>query len=249
MRRSIVAALLVAGPACATPTDVHVRVLSEGAKFIGTSMGGVEIVLRDVYSGAILAQGVVAGGTGDTARIMKGGARNARLSTPDSAVFRATLDLDEPRLVELQARGPLAQPQSALTIRSQRWIIPGAHLTIGDGWLLEMPGLVVDAVDPAAHRVLPPGTTAQRVAVNVAFQCGCPITAGGMWDAARIAATAHVRHNGGPVQAVVLPFTGQTGHFAGDIPLSGAGAYVVTVTAVDRATGAAGVDRTSFVVP
>lgn len=243
------AALLLAMPAMAEPTEVHVRVLSQGAKFIGSSMGGVEILLRDAHTGAILASGRTEGSTGDTTKIMQGGARNAPVSTPDAGVFRATLDLDEPRLVEMQARGPLAQPQAALTVTSQRWIIPGVDVTMGDGWLVEMPGLAVDAIEPAQHEVVKPGTATRRVAANVSFQCGCPITPGGLWDAARITVTAHVRRQDGAVRRIGLPYAGRTGYFAADVPLDGPGSYVVTVTAVDRQTGATGVDRTSFILP
>ena len=242
-------AILLAAPVAAQPTDVHVRVLSLGGKFIGSSMGGVEIVLRDVATGAILAQGKVAGTTGDTAKIMGGGPRNALLSTPDSAVFRGTIDIDEPRLIQAEARGPLAQPQAVVTVTSQQWILPGRGMTSGDGWVLEMPGLVVDAVEPAAHSVLAAGTATRRIAVNVALMCGCPISPGGTWAAERFDVRASIRRGSDSPFEVALPYAGRTGAFATDVPLSGSGTYVVTVSAVDTKTGATGVDRTSFLLP
>ena len=57
-------------PANAEPTKVAVRALSKGAKFIGTSMGGVRIVIRDAATGEILVQGLTQGTTGETKRIM-----------------------------------------------------------------------------------------------------------------------------------------------------------------------------------
>lgn len=244
-----VAMALFSCPAAAEPTEIHVRVLSLGAKFIGSSMGGVEVVLRDVATGAILAQGKVEGSTGDTAKIMGGGARNMPVSTADSAVYRGVIDLEEPRLVQVEARGPLAQPQAAVTVTQQQWILPGIGKTAGDGWLLEMPGLVVDAVEPEAHAVLPKGTATRRVAVNVALMCGCPITPGGLWPAERFDVRASVRRNNDKPFDVKLPYAGRTGYFAADLPLSGSGAYVVTLSAVDTRTGATGVDRTSFLLP
>lgn len=250
MHRAIAIGLaLLSAAAQAEPTPIEVRVLSQGAKFVGSSMGGVEVVVRDAETRAILAQGPVSGSTGDTPRIMQGGPRNHVRHTPDSAVFRATLDLPEPRLIEVSARGPLAQPQAAVTVTSQMWVLPGKGVATGDGWLLELPGLVADVTAPAAHAVLPAGTTGQRIAVNVAMMCGCPITAGGLWDAARFEVTAHVRVNDGPSRTVTLPFAGTTGLFAADVPVTGAGIYNITVTAFDRQTGATGVDRTSFLVP
>lgn len=241
--------LLLAQPAFAVPTEIHVRVLSLGAKFIGTSMGGVEITLRDAETGAVLAQGVTAGSTGDTRTIMQGGSRNMPVSTPDSAVFRATIDMAEPRLVQVEARGPLAQPQAQVKVTSQQWILPGRGMTTGDGWLLEMPGLVVDAIDPPAQTVLAKDAKIQPLGVNVALMCGCPITPGGLWDAARFAVRASVKRVGAPPVDVPLGYGGRTGYFTGNLPLSGAGAYVVTVSATDGKTGATGVDRTSFILP
>ena len=49
------AAFLAASPALAVPTPVTVRVLSQGAKFIGTGMGGMKVVIADSDSGKALA--------------------------------------------------------------------------------------------------------------------------------------------------------------------------------------------------
>jgi hypothetical protein len=231
------------------PTEIHVRLLSQGAKFIGTSMGGVEVIVRDVRTGEALAGGLVQGSTGDTQKIMSGQPRGAPLSTEDSAVWKGVIDLPVPRLIEVVARGPLAQPQAMVTVTSQKWVLPGRGVTTGDGWLLELPGLVVDAVEPAAHEQLARGTTSRRIAVNVAMMCGCPITPGGMWDANGFDVRASVRAPGGEVSDVKLTYGGRTGLFAGEVPLGASGAYVVTVTAFDGKTGATGVDRTSFLLP
>ena len=92
--RSLLASLLalaLGSAAGAEPTRVDVRVISKGAKFVGTSMGGVAITLRDADTGALLAEGVTAGGTGDTARIMAAQQpHHDPVATDDAAVFRAT---------------------------------------------------------------------------------------------------------------------------------------------------------------
>lgn len=245
----MLAAAMVAAPAVAVPTEIHVRLLSQGAKFVGTSMGGVEVIVRDVQTGETLAGGLVQGSTGDTARIMGGAPRGAPLSTPDSAVWKGMIDLPVPRLIEVVARGPVAQPQAMVNVSSQRWVLPGRGVTIGDGWLMELPGLVVDAVEPAAHEQLAKGATSRRLAVNVAMMCGCPITPGGMWDANGFDVRATVSAPGGNARDVKLAYGGRTGLFTADIPLGASGPYVVTVTAFDTKTGAAGVDRTSFLLP
>jgi len=75
----------------AEPTHVEVHVLSRGAKLVGTSMGGVRVVVRDADTGEVLARGATEGTTGDTRRIMRAEQpHHAPVSTEGAAVFRAT---------------------------------------------------------------------------------------------------------------------------------------------------------------
>ncbi|HEX6202874.1 MAG TPA: hypothetical protein VF100_07720, partial [Thermoanaerobaculia bacterium] len=67
--RLLLPALLVAAAAAAAAaeeTAVTVRVLSRDAKFVGSSMGGARVTIRDAETGTLLAEGVTAGSTGDT---------------------------------------------------------------------------------------------------------------------------------------------------------------------------------------
>lgn len=244
-------ALALAGmpvAAAAEPTDLAIRVISEGGKFVGSSMGGVEIIVRDVRSGEIVARGRTEGSTGNTARIMAGGPRGTPLADETSAVFRTRIDIDEPRLVEVEAYGPLAQPQAVVRVTAQRWIIPGRALTQGDGWVLELPGLVADLVEPAAHQSSASGVSI-GLAANIALMCGCPIEPGGTWDAGRFDVRASVRRDGQKAGEVRLTYGGRTGYFTGALPVEKAGAYIITLTAVDTKTGASGVDVSSVLVP
>ena len=47
-------------PAAAEPTEITVRVLGKDSKFVGTSMGGARVILRDAETGEILAKGMSA---------------------------------------------------------------------------------------------------------------------------------------------------------------------------------------------
>ena len=82
------AVLLFAAPAIAEPTPVTVRVISQDAKFVGDSTGGAQVILRDAESGHILAEGITAGGTGNTDQIMQSTGRS-----PLPAIRRYTLVL------------------------------------------------------------------------------------------------------------------------------------------------------------
>ncbi|MBT5659166.1 MAG: hypothetical protein HOJ02_03315, partial [Rhodospirillaceae bacterium] len=66
MTIALAALLLWAGTASAEPTRLTVRVMAKDAKFIGTSIGGARITIRDVDTGELLAQGVTEGSTGNT---------------------------------------------------------------------------------------------------------------------------------------------------------------------------------------
>lgn len=249
-------ALLLLAAACAAgsvaraePTRIDVRVLSKGAKFVGSSMGGVLVTLRDADTGELLAQGSTAGGTGDTARIMQGAAtRHAPVSTPDAAVFRATLELDAPRRVRVSALGPLAQRQSASEVSSTMWVVPGRHVTGGDGWLLELPGFAVDVLAPPAHQRLRIATPALELRANVVMMCGCPIEPGGLWDANRFEVRALLSRDGASPRELPMRYAGATSQFAATLEGLEPGVYEALVYAYDPANGNTGLDRTTFTV-
>lgn len=139
-------------PAGAEETPVTVRVLSADAKFIGSSMGGARVTIRDAATDELLARGVTRGSTGDTERLMgTPRERDTRLATPGAAAFEAVLDLDEPTLLQITAEGPLAQLQSAVSASATQWVVPGKGLAAGDGVVLELSGFAVDVLEPAAH--------------------------------------------------------------------------------------------------
>jgi len=234
----------------AEATDVVVRVMSKDAKFVGTSMGGVGIVLRDAHTGETLATGKTSGGTGNTGKIMHSdGGRRQVMADDSAAAFRATLDLDRPRLVEVEAHGPLAQPQAAHRVSSTQWVVPGRDVSAGNGWVLELPGFVVDILDPPAHRKLRKRPDTVPVRANVTMMCGCPIEPGGLWDADRHEVAAIVTRNGERIDEVALEYAGETSQFAGAIPVSGPGVYDIAVFAHDPHNGNTGLDRTTVVVP
>lgn len=249
IRTSLIALVLAAagGTAFAEPTEIVVRVMSRDAKFVGSSMGGVAIVLRDAQSGEVLARGVTEGGTGDTTQIMQSAGRRAVLASADAAAFRAILDIDAPLLIEAEASGPLAQPQSAVRVTSQQWLLPGRHVREGNGWLLELPGFVVDVLDPRAHRRTQAGDGFE-VRASIMMMCGCPTQPGGLWDASRYELRAQVLRDGVEPRDIALSYSGTPSQYAAFIEAPEPGAYDVVVTAYDAATGNTGVDRTTFSV-
>ncbi len=237
------------GAVVAEPTRVDVRVISKGAKFIGTSMGGVEVVVRDARTGEILTRGKTTGSTGDTAKIMTEEApHHATVSTEDAAVFRAVIDIAEPRRIEVIARGPLAQPQAINTASVTQWIVPGKAITGGDGLMIELPGFVVDVLAPPAHARFKGSTQSVRLRANVCMMCGCPVTPDGLWDAKQFEVAGIVCRDGEKLGQVPLEYAGQPSQFHGNVQADQAGTYEVVVFAYDPSTGNTGMDKTTFIV-
>jgi hypothetical protein len=235
--------------ALAVDTNIDVRVLSKGAKFIGTGVAGAEITIRDAETSELLARGQTVGNSGNDRRIMvESWPRHAPLSTPTSAVFRATLDLDEPRQVVVAARGPLSQPQSTAVATVTQWMLPGKHITGGDGLTLELPGFSVDILYPPARRRVPAEQERIELRANVMMMCGCPIEPNGFWDANAFEVVALIRQRDRRVAEITLSFAGEIGQFAGAFPIPGPGPYDITVYAFDPRNGNTGVDRTTIVV-
>ena len=236
-----------AAPAAAEETPLTVHVISQGAKFIGDSMGGVQVTVENATTGELLAEGTTTGGTGDTGRIMKTAhKRGAQLSTEGAAQYRTMLDLDAPTKIEVTAHGPLAQEQAANTVSATQWVLPGKGIDAGDAWRLTMPGFMVDVQQPGAHgeRTGVPGTV--RVTANVRMMCGCPIKPGGTWDAGAYEVAAIVERDGERLREVPLRYAGTPSQFATDLDLEKAGGYHVTVYAHHPETGMTGLDKTTF---
>lgn len=233
----------------ADSTNITVRVISKDAKFIGSSMGGVLITLRDAQTGELLASGKTQGSTGDINRIFKEDYRRGTpLSSKGSAKFSATLDLSEPRLLEVSAYGPMAQLQSANRVSATQWVVPGKHLAGGDGWLLEMPGFVVDVLEPPAPLKLKGTPQMVKLKANVTMMCGCPIKPDGLWDANRLEVKALVKRNGKPTETETLSFAGSASLFSGTVKVKKPGVYEVMVYAYDPNNGNTGVDSVTFMV-
>lgn len=238
--RSIVSAamlLAIAGPAAAEPTHVTVRVLAEDGKFIGTSMGGVGIAIRDAETGALLAEGVTSGGTGDTERlVVEPHRRHASLAGEGDAGFATSIDIDEPTRIVIEASGPRDYPASAAGVSQTRWVLPGVAPNGPDGVILRMPGLVVDLGE---SRLADGG--ALVVDAHIALMCGCPITPGGLWDAGEYEISYSAMRDGEIVASGPLAYAGEPSRFAARFAPPQPGDYDIRVTAQHGPTGNVGV--------
>lgn len=227
-------------------TEVMIRAQSKDAKFIGTSIGGAIIIVKDELTGKILAQGVTRGSTGDTKIIMNTPqARGTRISDENTAGFLAKLDIKEPVFVTIEAYGPVNKKQAAVKTTTQQWILPGKHIK-GEGIILEIPGFVVDILSPQTHESMEANTSIE-ITANVVMMCGCPVTENGLWDATKYEVKALVSKEGSEPATTDLKVQEKPSTFKATINLE-PGNYEITVFAFDPETGNTGVDKTNIII-
>ncbi len=230
-----VATGLTAGPAVgqSVETKLLVRAVSHDAKIIGTNVGGVEITIRDVETGSVLAKGTQLGSTGSTELIMtkpreRGG---TVFDTEGAGGFLATLEISEPTLVEVTAEGPLGTPQAAQRISTTLWMVPGRDV-LGEGLVLVLNGFTIRLESPMPEGTFPAGEPI-GVRVHVEMLCGCPITPGGMWDADRLEILARLSSGSEIVAETALGYGGERSKFEGALMAPSPGEYRLEILAID----------------
>jgi len=218
---------LLSLPALAETTDLKIQVRAVDAKFIGSGVGGLNVVIEDAQTGDLLASGEITGATGDTEALMKQGqTRGHSPATPDSASFIASIDLDRPVLARIRIAGPLGVAQSIRHLSVTQWVLPGQD-QVDPGIVLQLPGLIVSPVEVAVN------DGELRAGVDVTMICGCPITEGGLWDSNDFSVNASLYRDGEKVETFPLEFTGQTNRFAGKATAPEPGSYELWISAFE----------------
>lgn len=245
---ALLLAVLVVAPAAAqepVPTQVRVHVVSRDAKLLGTIAGGAWVTIREAATGRTLAEGLHTGGTGDTRRIMQTPRlRDSTLFTTEGAAhFTATVPLTRPTPVIVAAHGPLNFPDQAVTVTKQLLLVPGEDI-LGDGVVLEMHGLIVEVLEPAAPSLA--AGEAVNIRARVRMMCSCPTGPDQLWSAGAV--RARLLQDGAVVAEAMLPAAGEGSLYAGRLAVPAAGRYVLEVLASDPARGNAGVARREVLV-
>lgn len=241
--------VLPAGPVYSEATHVTVRVIARNAQYVGDLVDGAFVTITDAASGEMLAQGQTEGAAGNPERTMSTARKRGEpMSAASDAKFTATLDIDEPRRLEVTAYGPGTRRFTANRASATQWVVPGKHLDGGDGWVLELPGLLV-AADLAASSVTLSGAAAGvAIEAEVMLMCGCPIKPGFYWDAADYEVVAIVRRGAAEVGRFPLEYAGSASDFSTRFTPRLPGVYDISVYAYDQASGNTGVGRIELTV-
>lgn len=244
-----------------TPTKVDVRVIAKGGKYLGNDIGGALVTVEDVQTGELLARGTTNGGSGVQNLMDIRVTRSEVLTVEQASVFTASLDLDAPRLIRVTATGPLAAQGAANTVSQTQWVYPGRDITGGEkggGLLLEIPGLIVQVINPPTHCMPASNPESLQIRANVTMMCGCPISPKTDWKPEEFEVTAVVK-GVEYCEEFSLAFDGKAPYgmpsqFVHDwkVPANTSGQleiYEITVSAFQQVTGNTGVDRATIIIP
>ncbi|HSS48978.1 MAG TPA: hypothetical protein VLX28_08525 [Thermoanaerobaculia bacterium] len=262
----------MAAPTTAS-TSITVRVQAKGGKFLADDIGGSQVTIRDAQTGELLGGGPALGTS--SGNLSTTYTPNASLSavvtppvspatqptliqwlSPDASTsgLTANLPISRPTLLEISAFGPMAGLQSAHRAVAMQWIVPGQTLNQGPGFVVELPGLVVQVMEPATHLAILSNDLPYTVpfAVNVTMMCGCQIDTGQPWIPSDFAVTAAIGPVGKPAaKTLTLGFPGKVPSlFTGSwkLPAGSSGFYQAVVTAVQHSTGNTGTGTVTFFV-
>ncbi|MCM8568262.1 hypothetical protein NE848_02665 [Gramella jeungdoensis] len=238
--------LIVSINLMAQGTNVMIRAKAKDAKFIGSSIGGAKILVKDAVTGKILSEGLTTGSTGNTDKIMnQDWKRNQPLSDENTAGFNAVLDIEEPVFVTIEAYAPWNKKQATVMSSTQLWVIPGKDIT-GDGVVLEVPGFVVDILSPQTHERIS-ATNEIEIKANIVMMCGCPIAKDGIWDASQYEVKALITSDKGETSEIKLNQADKVSTFSAKTNLD-KGLYEILIYAYDPVTGNTGVDKTNIII-
>ncbi|MGH1517994.1 hypothetical protein [Chryseobacterium sp. JK1] len=231
-------------------TTVTVRVKAKDAKFIGSSLGGAYVIIRNKTNNSILAEGKTAGSTGNTDLIMKfPKERNAIITDDATAKFVARINIEDPTFISVEVLSPFNSKQAQSKVTSEMWLIPGKDI-IGEGIIMEIPGFIIDILSPRTHQYIALKSIIGKpfqIQANIVMMCGCVIDKGGLWNSDTFETKAIIKLDGKKIDEVDIKLR-STNLFEGNFAISKPGNYEITVYAYDPITGNTGVDTVNYVV-
>lgn len=234
----------------AKETTITIRAKAKDAKFIGSSLGGAYVIVRNKINNTILAEGKTSGSTGNTDLIMKAPKhRDSSIVDDATGKFLATVNIDEPTFVSIEVFSPFNHKQAQAKVSTEIWLIPGKDI-LGDGIILEIPGFIIDILKPRTHQYIGLSSISGKpfqIQANIVMMCGCVIDKGGVWDSDKFETKALVNKDGKRVSEINLSLV-STNLFEGNTSISAPGNYEIIVYAFDPKTGNTGVDKINYVV-
>lgn len=246
----LITLLLLSISSFATETKIVIRAKAKDAKFIGSSLGGAYVIIRNTTNNKILAEGKTTGSTGNTNLIMKTPIQRGNSIVDDqTAKFLAIIDIDEPTFINIQVISPFNNKQAQAKVSTEMWLIPGKDI-LGDGIILEVPGFIIDILKPRTHQYIPLNSIKDKpleINANIVMMCGCTINKGGIWNSDEIEVKGILKKNGEIFKEIEMSLT-DTNLFEGNVNLNSAGNYELILYAYDSKSGNTGVDKVNYII-
>jgi hypothetical protein len=235
----------------AQTTKIIIRARARDAKFLGTPIGGAYVIVRNDLTGEILAQGLTSGTSGNTDVLLKKPIlRDQPITDSATAKFVAAVNITEPTFADIEVIAPVNRRNGTKKVTTQLWLIPGKDI-LGDGIILEIPGFILDVLEPTTHQFLKLDSIKNgelKFKASLTLACGCPISKGGVWNSDDITVNAIVKREGIKTGEIPLHLSEASNIFEGTLPVKQKGDYELDVYAYDPKTGNTGVDKINFVV-
>ena len=233
-------------------TTVLVRVVAHGAMVLGRDVGGARVTITDIGTGRILATGLQQGDSGDQNQIM----RTPRMigepiySSRPSAAFTATLDLQQPTVVEVSAEGPLAYPAALQKASKTLLLIPGQNLT-HDGIVLHLYGYLVEINQPKPREALIDKEDV-TLRASVRTLSGSVVRPHGDWDSRKLRIYGEVLIGDRIVERLQMFYDEASRTFEAPffvpLPSDAPDGITLRVVAADQAGGNFGIGHATFAV-
>ncbi len=246
----------------ATTTPMMIRAQANGGKFLADDIGGAEVTVRDARTGRWLAGGRVQGPDSGTLQqsYVPSASRSAVVTPgnpplvqwlvpgPTTSGLTVELPITQPTLLEVEAYGPLGGLQSAQRVVTYTWAVPGVPITQGPGFVVGLPGLVVQVQQPPTHLEYSSAPQSVPFVVNVTMMCGCPIGKKLAWIPEDFTITAAVERigSGAPPATVCFSVLHDPSISHGSFEMKSPGFYQAAITAVQRSTGNIGTGTVTF---
>ncbi|MDY8137682.1 hypothetical protein [Aquimarina sp. 2201CG5-10] len=234
----------------ATETKIIVRAKAKDAKFIGSSLGGAYVIIRNKVNQQILAEGKTSGSTGNTNLIMKvPRERGNSIVDEKTAKFLATIDISEPTFISIEVVSPFNNKQAQTISSTELWLIPGKDI-LGEGIVLEIPGFIIDILKPRTHHYIALDKVKNEpfnIQANMVMMCGCTINKGGLWNSDDIEVKGILKRNGESFKEIDMSLS-STNLFEGNVNITTPGNYELIVYAYDSKSGNTGVDKVNYII-
>lgn len=226
-----------------SPTNITVRVLALGGKFIGSHVGYATVtvsgVVADPQKGSTDQGTVPSGqdGSGVVSFIMgQPYPWGYPVRADEATEFNTTISITEPTLVTFTANSNETEAAGGAAVQNTAscslMVTPGVDLTGASAVVLVLQGLLTNLDEPNSGTSVSPNKP-MPISAQVRMMCGCLID-NLYWPAANFNIQAIITDsNNNSSPPVTLSYAGQPSYFSGSYTFTTPGRYSIVIYATE----------------